>query len=491
MIRLSALLICLIYAILFVLLFSDTTSPLFECSYSVDSSAYMLFGKSVVAGKFPYLDIWELKGPAIFYLEAFGYWLTYSKMGICILQIVFLWMSFYLIYKLYSLGFSQWASVALAMFSFLSLIINYQGGNFIEEYTLPLLGLSTYFMFKWTLSTKRNDVPWHNPKFSIIYGFVLGFSLMTRLTDALGICGAALVIGVYLVIHRQWKNLLFNVLYYFIGFFVVVLPFCIYFYQHDALYEMWYGTFIFNLSYAAESTVGGISDLSSFKGFLVAFVNSYGLFLFALLIMFLNPSRRLAAMMWMAMGGFLFAWYINSNGYGHYGMLSLYSTCIILNELSLLIKEKHSYKRSIVKIAGISYILFIVFFGLWGGLSQYQKKDARYKDYDLFVGLMSNVPEADNDYFVAYNVDPSVYHIGNILPCYKYSGCQDWLMGMNKEQYERVYDEFNTLKAKWILVKNGNLNEEIRIQPILNIYYVKVVENGQFALYGLKEKNRL
>ena len=126
-------------------------------------------------------------------------------------------------------------------------------------------------------------------------------------------------------------------------------------------------------------------------------------------------------------------------------------------------KRKKSYKRSIAKIAGISYILFIVFFGLWGVLSQYQKKDARYKDYDLFVGLMSNVPEADNDYFVAYNVDPSVYHIGNILPCYKYSGCQDWLMGMNKEQYERVYDEFNTLKARWILVNYGFKAEKVKI----------------------------
>ena len=259
------LFLSLISATLFVLLFSDTTSPLFECSYSSDSSLYMLLGKSVVMGRFPYIEIWEMKGPAIFYIEALGYWLTCSRMGICILQIIFLWITFYFIYKLYNLEFSQRVSIVLVLFSFLSLIINYQGGNFIEEYTLPILGLSTYFMFKWTLSTKRNDVPWHNPFFSIIYGIVMGFSLMTRLTDALGIFGATLVIGIYLVIQRQWKNLLINVLYYFIGFSVVVLPFCIYFYLHDALYEMWYGTFIFNLSYTAESTVGGISDLSSFN----------------------------------------------------------------------------------------------------------------------------------------------------------------------------------------------------------------------------------
>ena len=196
----------LISATFFVLLFSDTTSPLFECSYSPDSSFYMLLGKSVIMGKFPYLEIWEMKGPAIFYIEALGYWLTYSKTGVCLLQILFMWMTFYLICKIYELEFSHWTALVLALFSSLSLIVNYQGGNFIEEYTLPLLGLSTYLMFKWTLFTKRDDVPWHNPKYSIVYGFVLGFSLMTRLTDALGICGATLIIGVMRFLELECLN---------------------------------------------------------------------------------------------------------------------------------------------------------------------------------------------------------------------------------------------------------------------------------------------
>jgi hypothetical protein len=81
-------------------------------------------------------------------------------------------------------------------------------------------------------------VPWHNPRYAIAYGIVLGFSLMTRLTDALGICGAVMVIGIYLMIHRQWKNLFQNAIYYLLGFLAVVLPFCIYFYVYDALYEI-------------------------------------------------------------------------------------------------------------------------------------------------------------------------------------------------------------------------------------------------------------
>ncbi len=477
---------CLVFAVLFVLMFSDTTSPLFVYSYTTDSSAYLLFGKSVVMGKFPYVDIWEMKGPAIFYIEALGYWLTSSKTGVCIVQVACLWLTLFLVYKIYHLEFSSKASLLLVLFTCLSLIMNYQGGNFIEEYTLPLIGLSTYFLYKWSLTPKHDDVPWHNPCYAIVYGIVLGFSLMTRLTDALGICGAVLVIAIYLMIHRQWKNLFQNSLYYMLGFLVVVLPFCIYFYAHDALYEMWYGTFIFNLSYTAESTVGGISDFSTFKGFLVAFVNSYGLFFAGLVVLLLNPARRLAALMWMMMGGLLLFWYINSNGYGHYGMLALFSTCIILNEMHTLLKFQSHKKKLSAKIIVASYMLIIIFFGLWGCWGQYQKQNSRFDEYDVLAELTSMVPESDRDAFVAYNVNPSVYHIGNILPCYKYPGSQDRLMGMSNDHYERVYDEYKSLKAKWILVNHYSKIEDVKILPILELHYMPVVDKGQYILYKLR-----
>lgn len=479
--------VCLVLGLLFVLLFSNTTSPLFPYSYTTDSSAYMLFGKSVAMGKIPYVDIWEMKGPAIFYIEALGFLLTTSKMGVCIIQMLCMWLTFFMSYKIYHLEFNHKASLWLILFTGVSLVINYQGGNFIEEFTLPLLGLSTYFLYKWSLEPKHDGRSWHDPRYAVVYGVVLGFSLMTRLTDALGICGAVLVIFIYLLIYQQWRNLFLNALYFLGGFFAVVLPFCIYFYAHDALYEMWYGTFIFNLSYTAESTVGGITDLSSLKGFLVAFVNSYALFFVGLAVLLLNPTRRLAATMWMLMGGLLFLWYINSNGYGHYGMLALFSTCIILNEVHALMKVESTKKRLAGKAIGTLYVMFIAFFGFWGCLSQYQNRNLRFDEYDVLAELTAMVPEKDKDVFVAYSVNPSVYHIGGMLPCYKYPGSQDWLMGMNKDHYKRVYAEYESLKAKWILVNHKSKTGEVKIVPVLNAHYEPVMEKGKFILYKSKD----
>lgn len=471
----------------FVSFFSDTTSPFYNYCYTTDSSVYMMFGRAVVEGKLPYVDIWELKGPAIFYIEALGYWLTYSKLGIFMIQVVCLYITFYFIYRIFRVEFSMGISILLMLFSCLSLSLNYQDGNLIEEYTLPLLAPSIFLLYKWSKNPLRNNSPWHNLYYAALYGIVLGFSLMTRLTDALGICAAVMVITIYLIIKRQWNNLLQNVLAYLCGFVAVVIPFCIYFYAKGALYEMWYGTFIFNLSYTAESSTGGISDLSSFRGFLVAFLNSYTLFFIGLIVVLLNKNRRLAGTMWMAMGAFLFAWYINSNGYGHYGMLAMPCLCLIINELYLLGREVYAIKKILAKTALAIYMLIIVFFGIWGCHIQYQKRHNPLQDYNLFVEMLSKIPSQDQDKFVAYNMSPIIYEIGDLYPCYKYGGSQDWLMGMSKEQYGRIYEEFLTCRAKWILVANPNDKFCVNISPILSARYKPAYGWDGYVLYNLKD----
>ena len=477
--------ILLAIAVLFVSFFSDTTSPFYDYCYTTDSSVYMMLGRAVVKGKLPYVDIWELKGPAIFYIEALGYWLTYSKLGIFAIQVICLYITYYYIYRTFRIEFSMGISILLVIFSCLSLGLNYQGGNLIEEYTLPLIASSIFILYKWSKCPLRNNVLWHCPYNAALYGVVLGFSLMTRLTDALGICAAVMVIAIYLLVKRQWKNLLHNVVAYILGFVTIVLPFCIYFYAKGVLYEMWYGTFIFNLSYTAESSTGGISDLSSFRGFLVAFLNSYTLFFIGFVVILFNKSRRLAGIMWMVMGAFLFTWFANSNGYGHYGMLAMPYLCLIINELYLLGVGSSWLKKLFAKTALTFYILIIVFFGTWICLAQYQKRNNPFKEYTLFVEILSKVPKQDQDKFVAYNVSPSIYEIGNLFPCYKCGASQDWLMGMSKEQYGIIYEDFATCRAKWILVADSNGKVHVNISSILSTYYKPAYRWDGYVLYNL------
>ncbi len=95
-----------VISVLFVSFYSDTTSPFYYLCYTTDSTVYMMLGRAVVEGKLPYVDIWELKGPAIFYIEALGYWLTYSKLGIFMIQVICLYITFYFIYRTFRIEVS-------------------------------------------------------------------------------------------------------------------------------------------------------------------------------------------------------------------------------------------------------------------------------------------------------------------------------------------------------------------------------------------------
>ena len=65
-------LILLIPAVLFLAFFSTTTSPLYPNNYGVDSAFYRVIGTSVIRGKTLYKDIWDNKGPVLFFIQALG-----------------------------------------------------------------------------------------------------------------------------------------------------------------------------------------------------------------------------------------------------------------------------------------------------------------------------------------------------------------------------------------------------------------------------------
>ena len=54
------------------LLFSSTTSPLYPNNYGVDSAFFRFVGLMICKGKTLYSEIWDNKGPVLFFLQAVG-----------------------------------------------------------------------------------------------------------------------------------------------------------------------------------------------------------------------------------------------------------------------------------------------------------------------------------------------------------------------------------------------------------------------------------
>ena len=93
---------CFIYLIfistLFLLFYSYTTSPLY-LNEGMDSTIYKTIGLGILEGKIPYRDLFDHKGPMVFYINALGQLIMSGRMGIFLLQIISLSFAVLFIYK--------------------------------------------------------------------------------------------------------------------------------------------------------------------------------------------------------------------------------------------------------------------------------------------------------------------------------------------------------------------------------------------------------
>ena len=200
-------------SLLFITIFSTSTSILGNVP-SFDSSIFQIIGKGWTEGILPYTGLWDHKGPLIFFINAVGFWLCHSNAGIFIIQVVCLTITTYFTLSFYGRYFSDKQSFTYTLASLAFLSICTEGGNSLEEYILPLLMPAFFYMYEWTQRwTNHQDIS-HHHRYAFLYGLVLAFSFLTRLTNALGICLGALIIAIVLVQHGKYKELLKNILFF-------------------------------------------------------------------------------------------------------------------------------------------------------------------------------------------------------------------------------------------------------------------------------------
>lgn len=239
----------ILLSVAFVYIFSYSTSPRYDF-LGGDSAVFQVIGKYWSQGVLPYVELFDQKGPLIFLINALGY-MIYPREGVMVPQIVCMYLSMLFMWRalgLYLSGKSRLAAMALAMIYYGA---HYWEGNNPGEYTLPLLMASTYFFMRY-LADGKNFCP---PLYGFIYGLSVGACVMIRATNAMSACCCAFLTAIFLIRDGAFKNLRQNFLSFCAGVTVSILPFVIYFAAHGALYEMLYGTILFNVQYATQGQV--------------------------------------------------------------------------------------------------------------------------------------------------------------------------------------------------------------------------------------------
>lgn len=158
------LIFCLIISFIGITICSEC-SFLYPINYWVDANSFFTVGKSMLHGLVPYLDLFEQKGPILYYIYMIGTFISEkSFIGIYFLEIISYSVTLYYLSKIISLYLDK-KYVYLILPIFLSIILTshyFSLGGSDEGFILPFLSVSLYhfllYIEKGNLSNKTLSI---------------------------------------------------------------------------------------------------------------------------------------------------------------------------------------------------------------------------------------------------------------------------------------------------------------------------------------------
>jgi hypothetical protein len=223
------------------------SSPLYYTNTWDDVNAYFTMGKGLFGGKVIYRDLFDHKGPLVYFLFGIGSLISNkSFFGVYILEVVSLAVSLYFLHKivtLYSGSRYSWLSILIYPAFLLNDKIFVHGGS-VEEFMVPFLMIGFFCLLRYF---KRKVLDF---KASVCLGICGAAILMMKFNVAVVFIPLLITAFVRLLLNKQYKNFLWNVCGYIAGLIIVFLPFYVYFLSTNSLYDFYSGYIAFNRLYA-------------------------------------------------------------------------------------------------------------------------------------------------------------------------------------------------------------------------------------------------
>lgn len=475
------------------LLCAGFTSPLYPHYIGQDSSTFLIIAKGIINGKVAYIDLFDHKGPVFFWMEAAGYRFG-GRTGVFLLQYLLLLCDLFFIERISALFHSDRPTVILSFFS--AFFFLFQHGNLTEEFSMPMLLAGMYYELRYLLSDEDRHAPWT----AFLYGILVGLMAFIRLNNAVIVCALLLSIAVLLIKEKLWINLLSNLVMGVLGLAVIAGPVCIYYYRHDALYDMIYGTFLHNLIYTKNNAHYPILS-SSFLYFVCLFIPGA----FALGVFFmkwrLERNRVYASLLFAT--AVTYGMLAYTNLYMHYYMLGipLFTAAVaaigekqsfaeILKKVTAFLHHKESVGKTKIGIASASMVCIIAFHIFLSAVSAFipfyktYLTDIAYHEYALVQEGITVIPEEERDKVIGFNTLANFYYHADIVPYYKYFTLQRWMTTKKLNVYKEFMLYMINEHPLWVIVSNGD-KDEILEEILMNDYSCKR-SDASYSYYRYK-----
>ncbi len=333
--------------------FAYSISP-FTIGEGYDSCVFKQMGLIILQGKIPYIDLFDHKGPILYYINALGLWIG-DRWGLFMLNVLNLTFVFYLwilTIRHYVRGFRSYIILFIILPLFVLVL---DEGNMTEHWSLLPLSYAIYLSSRMLVyGTGMSSVE------SFLMGVSGGFIAFIRPNNA------ALLICVFILItyltRNQYRLLLKYYLYATIGFLLIVLAVFVLFYINygkNGVEEMLYGSLFFNFEYINNEPRNYSTFSFFFQNTLIyRFFFTFSVFLCFCTYFTKSKKKNIIAVFYIL--SFFFCYYtMGRKAYPHYLI-----TIIPLFVLAVSYVFKGYMKGAILCCIIISYLFFPYYFSL-------------------------------------------------------------------------------------------------------------------------------
>ncbi len=427
------------------LCFSTSTSPLFSDLYGWNSAYYRFFGASLLKRKELYSDIWDNKEPFFNFIRALGamHGTRNEKIPLIIpMQILSMLVSLHFLNltgnlvdnrKFRQTTFFLFSAIALSVFSSFTL---YEPGNVTEEWSFSMICCCLYFFTRHAVNLPDTSSKKHPKQFAFVHGIYLALIAFIRLNNTISICSGVLIIGIYLIIHKQWKNLCKNILFGFLGLLTVALPVYLYLLQRKDLGTMLYSVFLYNFQISRQRTHITLPDSFFLTRFLPV--------LFSCLLILLSILRTKTIRLLDAVN----ATVILSNG-----------LFLLINNISwhYFIIYVPIFLFSLIRFTKFSnipeVILTLIFSVFYIQNSVYIAKMNLYTEmHPSFPTVRKFLPKAERNPMIHINVNPEIYLNTGLFSRTRFAAFQNIHFSDNREFEKEFISDLQTENPKGILI---------------------------------------
>ena len=341
-----------------VCLYALSVNPLFW-GFGNDSSLYIEQGKLIISGGIPYVDLFDQKGLYLYFIQVLGLLIDSGKWGIFILIILNYSVFFYIWIRTIHL-FVEYKDIWLPFIATLLIFLFlFPRGNLTEDWSLPFISYVIYAFSKYLAG--GGNISYRECFFT---GLCIGIITFIRVNNNAPICCACIFMIVSYIRDSKWKRLAYSIICVLSGFgLIIVLTTIVWvsLYGTETLYDMVYGTFLFNIEYKDKWGDYGIID------FFNRFPTQLSLFVF-LLTWLSDYKKNVSKVIVIILAFALICSTFSNSYYTHYYVVAM---PLYMYSFIIMFKSKTYIKLThlLCKINCNKILFFIVLFSLPFALS--------------------------------------------------------------------------------------------------------------------------